>query len=99
MTDSLPLSTGPSSKGAPLGQAHLVRSDAARDAAKKLEATFLAEMLKSAGLGTQPNSMSGGVGEDQFASFHRQALADAMVESGGIGLAESIYQAMMERSK
>ncbi|QGY00484.1 flagellar biosynthesis protein FlgJ [Roseovarius faecimaris] len=68
----------------------------ARAAAEKLEATFLAEMLKSAGLGTQPNSFSGGVGEDQFASFHRQALAEAMVRRGGIGLAESFYKAMME---
>lgn len=98
MTDTLPLGPGQLT-GRVTGQTSVSRSDAAQAAAKKLEATFLAEMLKSAGLGTQPNSMSGGVGEDQFASFHRQALADAMVESGGIGLAESIYQAMMERKQ
>ncbi|MFK7939508.1 MAG: rod-binding protein [Roseovarius sp.] len=82
----------------PTNTGHSPNAQAAREAAEKLEATFLAEMLKSAGLGTQANSMSGGIGEDQFASFHRQALADAMVESGGIGLAETIYNAMMERS-
>lgn len=71
----------------------------AREAAEALEASFLAEMLKSAGLGTQANSMSGGVGEDQFASFHRQALAEAMVRKGGIGLAESFYKAMISQAE
>jgi Rod binding domain-containing protein len=69
---------------------------AARDAARKLEATFLAEMLKGAGFGTQDNSFSGGVGEDQFASFHRQAVADEIARTGGIGLAEHFLNAMME---
>lgn len=89
MTDFLPL---PSVSTA----ARVIPRLDARAAAEKLEATFLAEMLKSAGFGTQPNSMSGGIGEDQFASFHRQALAEAMVRKGGIGLAESFYKAMME---
>ncbi len=66
-------------------------------AAQKLEATFMAEMLKAAGLGEQLNSFSGGTGEDQFASFHRQALADKMVQSGGIGLAEHFFRSMMEQ--
>jgi len=70
--------------------------DAARQAAEKLEATFLAEMLKSAGFGTQENSFSGGVGEDQFASFHRQAIAEKMAAAGGIGLAEHILNHMTE---
>lgn len=66
------------------------------DAARKLEANFLAEMLKSTGLGEQDNSLSGGHGEDHFASFHRQAIADQMVKSGGIGLSEAFYRAIME---
>lgn len=90
MTDLLPI---PPSAGR---TARVTQALPAREAAEKLEAAFLAEMLKSAGLGTQPNSMSGGVGEDQFASFHRQAMAEEMVRSGGIGLAESFYNAMME---
>ncbi len=67
----------------------------AREAAQKLEATFLAEMLKSAGFG-KTGSFAGGIGEDQFASFQRQALADEMVQAGGIGLAETFYKSMME---
>jgi len=70
----------------------------AQDAAKKLESVFLSEMLKSAGLGEQENSFSGGPGEAQFASFQRDLLADAIVEKGGIGLAEMFFRAMMEQS-
>lgn len=80
-------------------QAPLRAALSARQAAERLEATFLAEMLKSAGLGTLPEGFSGGIGEDQFASFQRQALADAMVKTGGIGLAETFYQALVEKQK
>jgi len=96
VTDLLPI---PQTKAPNRVHARITPSPTAREAAEKLEATFLAEMLKSAGLGTQSNSLSGGVGEDQFASFHRQALADALVQSGGIGLAETFYNAMMEKEK
>lgn len=68
----------------------------ARETAYKLEATFLSEMLKSAGFGTQSNSFSGGGDEDQFASFQRDAIAEHMVRAGGVGLAEHFFNAMME---
>lgn len=74
-----------------------LEADPAREAAVKLEATFLAEMLKSAGFGSQENSFSGGIGEDQFASFHRQAIAEKMAAAGGIGLAEHILRHMTEK--
>lgn len=78
----------------------LQRKDAAlRDAANKLEAAFLAEMLKSAGMGESREEFGGGAGEDQFASFLRQAQAEKMVEAGGIGLAESLFEALKEQSK
>jgi len=66
------------------------------DAAKSLEASFLAEMLKSAGLGEIKTSFGGGAGEAQFASFLRQAQAENMVEAGGIGLAEAFFETMKE---
>lgn len=68
-----------------------------RAAAEQLEAGFLAEMLKSAGLGNTSQSFGGGAGEDQFASFLRQAQAERMVAAGGIGLAENLYRALKER--
>ena len=72
------------------------RAERAREASLKLEASFLAEMLKSAGLGEQISQFSGGSGEDQFASFHRQDIAERIAGAGGIGLAEHFYRAIME---
>ena len=71
---------------------------ALREAAQKLEASFLAEMLKAAGVGEQIEGWGGGIGEDQFASFLRQAQADEMAKTGGIGLAESLFEALKERA-
>ena len=67
------------------------------DVAQKLEASFLSEMLKSAGLGQAPDSFGGGTGEEQFSSFLRDAQAKSMVKSGGIGLAHSIFESLKER--
>ncbi len=68
-----------------------------REAAQKLEATFLAEMLKSAGLGATRYAFGGGIGEDQFSSFLRDAQAREMAAAGGIGLAEALFEAMKVR--
>lgn len=73
------------------------QDEALRAVARKLEAGFLAEMLRHTGLGAQSGEFGGGTGEDQFASFHRHAMAERMVQSGGIGLAESLHRALMER--
>lgn len=73
------------------------RDQALWAAAQKLEATFLAEMLKPAGLGDVPDGFGGGQGEEQFASYLRQAQADLMVEGGGIGLAQSLFDALKDR--
>lgn len=71
--------------------------DAVREAAQKLEASFLAEMLKAAGLGEAREGFGGGgIGEDQFNSFLVTAQAEEMVRAGGIGLSESLFQALME---
>jgi len=69
-----------------------------RKAADDLEATFLAEMLKSAGFGKSRDAFGGGAGEEQFGSFLRQAQATEMVKQGGIGLAEHLFEALKERS-
>lgn len=76
---------------------HVQANPALRDAAEKLEATFLAEMLKSAGLGAPRETFGGGIGEEQFASFLREAQAEAMVAAGGIGLAQALFEAMTLR--
>ena len=75
------------------------RDRALREAAEKLEAGFLAEMLKSAGLGKTSSHFGGGAGEDQFGSFLVEEQAMQMVRAGGIGLAESLFQSLQERQK
>ena len=68
------------------------------EAAQKLEATFLSEMLKSAGVGEISEEFGGGIGEEQFASFLRDAQAAEMVKTGGLGLAETFFHAMKEKN-
>lgn len=66
-------------------------------AAQALEAGFLSEMLKAAGIGETPGQFGGGAGEDHFASFLRDAQAKEMVAAGGLGLAQSLFEAMLVR--
>ena len=66
-------------------------------AAQKLEASFLAEMLKAAGYGEAREALGGGAGEEQFASFLVDAQAEKMVQAGGIGLAEHLYHSLKDR--
>lgn len=66
-------------------------------AAQALEASFLSEMLTAAGLGQSRQGFGGGAGEDQFSSFLVQEQANAMVQAGGIGLSEMIFQTLKER--
>lgn len=88
MIESVPLVGAPPTLGQSRQETQL------RDISEKLEATFLAEMLKSAKFGETPEAFGGGIGEDQFASFLRQAQADEMAKSGGIGLAENLFTAL-----
>lgn len=82
----------------PADQAMRMRDAKLREAARELEANFLAEMLKSAGLGETPEAFGGGAGEEQFGSFLRLEQARAMVDAGGIGLAQSLFEALKERA-
>jgi len=73
------------------------KDDQLRELSQKLEATFLSEMLKSAGFGKSRDSMGGGIGEEQFSSFMIQKHADAMAQAGGIGLAEHLFNSLKGR--
>ncbi len=74
------------------------RDQALRETAVKLEAAFLSEMLKDAGLGEARDVFGGGAGEEQFASFLRDEQARAMTAQGGVGLAQSIFEALQRRA-
>ncbi|MBC7138861.1 MAG: rod-binding protein [Defluviimonas sp.] len=72
------------------------RDPALWKAAQDLETAFLSEMLAAAGLGAARESFGGGIGEEQFGSFLRREQAGELVQGGGIGLAESLYEALKE---
>jgi flagellar protein FlgJ len=84
----IPDSTGTTS---PARSAQLMKK------AKELETSFLSEMLSYTGLDKQEGAFSGGIGEDQFSSFLREAQAKAMVAHGGIGLSQNIFNALVRR--
>lgn len=65
--------------------------------ARQLETNFLSEMLSYAGVDSQKGEFTGGIGEDQFSSFLREAQAKAMVDHGGIGLSQNIFNALAKR--
>ena len=65
--------------------------------AKKLESQFISEMLKSAGFGKSRDALGGGAGEEGFSSFLVQAQADKIVEAGGFGLTQKIYETLREQ--
>lgn len=72
----------------------LQRDDALWTVARDLEASFLSEMLKSAGVGRPPEGFGGGAGEDHFSTFLTREYANATVRAGGVGLSEAIYRAL-----
>lgn len=74
------------------------REEELRAAAMELEAGFLAEMLKQARFGEARDAFGGGAGEEQFASLLRMEHARALAARGGVGLAESIFRALVDRA-
>lgn len=70
-----------------------------RELSQELEATFLTEMLKHAGLGEARDGFGGGIGEEQFSSMLLQEHAKQITANGGIGLAENLFQALVKREE
>lgn len=73
------------------------REEALRRAATAFEAAFLAEMLKHAGAGRSTPGFDGGAGEAAFGQELVRAQAEALAEQGGIGLAERLFQSMLQK--
>jgi flagellar protein FlgJ len=84
----------PALPGPPTPNSGPSRRDQLMAKAEQLEATFLAEMLAHSGLGEMQGAFGGGQGEAQFTSFLRQEQARLIVEKGGIGMAELIFNTM-----
>jgi Rod binding domain-containing protein len=73
------------------------REAALRETARAFEASFLAEMLGHAGVGASAPGFDGGPGEEAFRGMMVAEQARLMTEAGGIGLAETIFQAMLKQ--
>ncbi len=87
----------PTSVASGLAPTQAARAQELRDVAKAFEASFLSEMLKASGLGKSRGEFGGGAGEDAFSSMMVDEQAALMVERGGIGLSESIFQSLWAR--
>lgn len=80
--------------------AHTLHDRAALKAATvELEATFLAEMLRSGGLGKPSEALGGGVGEEQFSSMLVLQQARQIAQAGGIGLSEILFNSIVEQNR
>ncbi len=77
--------------------AKAARAEALLEVAKAFEASFLAEMLKASGMGKSRSEFGGGAGEEAFSSMMVDEQAALMVERGGIGLSESIFNSLWAR--
>ena len=77
--------------------ARAARAQELRNVAKAFEASFLAEMLKASGMGKSRSAFGGGAGEEAFSSMMVDEQAKLMVERGGIGLSETIFQSLWAR--
>lgn len=69
-----------------------------RAEAERFEAAFLAEMLRHSGLGRMPDSFNGGAGEAAFAGSLVQEYANRIAATGTLGIADKIYDTLVERS-
>lgn len=67
-----------------------------RKSAKSFEAVFVAQMLSQSGLGKALGA-DGGFGGEAFSGFLVEQYANRLVEQGGFGLAEKIYQQLRQQ--
>ena len=82
--------------GAALSQARLQSAKDPETAAKEFESVFLTNFLQSmfSGLSTEA-PFGGGHAEETWRSMLVKEYADEIVETGGIGIAESVYRELI----
>lgn len=69
----------------------------ARAAAQDFEALFLGQMANEMLRGAMPEMAQGGFGEEMFRSLLGDEIGRQMSRSGGIGLADQVYKALLAR--
>jgi len=69
-----------------------------RRVARQLESTFASEMLRAARPQKREGMFDGGTGAGAFDSFMDNAMGDAMVQRGGLGLTSTIESLITGRA-
>lgn len=72
------------------------RDAALKEKAREFESVFVAQMLSHSGLAEALSSDSG-FGGEAFSSLLVERFADQLVERGGFGLTEKIYEQLREK--
>ena len=70
-----------------------------REQAREFEAVFVSQMLKHAGLTEALSGSESKFGGEAFSNMLTEQYANELVEDGGFGLAEEIYQQLLEKDK
>ncbi|MEQ8749336.1 MAG: rod-binding protein [Amphiplicatus sp.] len=80
----------------PPAQPDGARRAALMENAKAFEATFVAQMLTHSGF-SEALSSNGGFGGEAFSSLLVEQYAEKLVDQGGFGLAEKIYEQLLSK--
>ncbi|SNT68341.1 Rod binding protein [Amphiplicatus metriothermophilus] len=86
----------PSAPPAPHAADPAAREAALRESARAFEAAFLAQMLTHSGLAKSLGA-NGGFGGEAFSGLLVEQYAAEIVEQGGFGLAEKIYEQLRDK--
>lgn len=84
--------------GSHLGAAPAAKgTDHLRAQAKELEGVFINSLLKEmfSSIKTDQSSMGGGFAEDTWRGMQAEQLSDAVAQSGGIGLADTLMTSLL----
>ena len=103
-TPALPRPAAASSALAPQAPDRTAHDAQLRDAqlkeqAREFEAVFVSQMLKHTGLTEALSGEGEKFGGEAFASMLTDQFAADLVEDGGFGLAEEIYQQLLEKDR
>ena len=82
---------------APMNASELAKRAAIKKTAEDFEASFLSNAIGSMTSGVTISApFGGGEGEQAFKSFLNEAMAKAVVQKGGIGVAASVQREMLK---
>ena len=82
----------------PSAETQSQRTEQLMATAREFEAVFVGQMLNYSGL-TDAISGDSGFGGDAFSSMLTEQYASELIENGGFGLAEDIYQQLLQKEK